>query len=115
MRSSRARSASGARKHIETGADFGRWKADPFLALEMYIQMREAFGWEPFKKVFADYDRLGAQERPGTDLEKHDEWMVRMSRATGRNLGPFFVRWGVPVSEGAKRSIAELPEWMPEK
>jgi hypothetical protein len=46
-------------------------------------------------------------------VEKHEQWMVRMSRATGRNLGPFFERWGVPTGEAARASIADLPEWMP--
>jgi len=39
--------------------------------------------------------------------------MVRFSRACGRNLGPFFVAWGVPTSEAARKSIESLPEWMP--
>jgi hypothetical protein len=39
--------------------------------------------------------------------------MVRMSRATGRNLGPFFQAWGVPTTDAARRSIAGLPAWMP--
>lgn len=103
-----------ALKHIQTGAKFDRWKSDPFLALEMYYQLREAFGWEPFTKVFGEYQKLKPEERPKTDLEKHDQWMVRMSRAVGKNLGPFFEKWGVPTSEKARESIKDLPAWMPE-
>lgn len=100
-------------KHLDTGAKFDRWKDDPFLALEMYIQLREAFGWEPFTRVFAEYQTLGKDSRPRSDDEKRDQWMVRMSRAVGRNLGPFFQAWGVPTSEEARTSIADLPAWMP--
>ena len=32
----------------------------------------------------------------------------------GRNLGPFFQAWGVPTSEKARVSIADLPAWMPD-
>lgn len=103
-----------AKKHIDTGADFEKWKSDPFLALEMYYELREAFGWEPFKRVFAEYQALKPGERPKNDLEKHDQWMVRMSRSVGKNLGPFFEKWGVPTSAGARESIKELPGWMPE-
>lgn len=103
-----------AKKYIDTGADFEKWKSDPFLALEMYYELREAFGWEPFKKVFAEYQALKPGERPKNDLEKHDQWMVRMSRAVGKSLGPFFEKWGVPTSAGARESIKELPGWMPE-
>jgi len=52
-------------------------------------------------------------ERPKTDMDKHDQWMVRMSRAVGRDLGPFFEKWGVPTSEKARASIGGLPPWMP--
>lgn len=100
-------------KYIANGADFAKWQADPFLALIMYQQLRDAFGWETYQKVFAEYRDLPAVERPKTDLEKHDQWMVRFSKAAGHNLGPFFQHWGVPTSEAARHSIAELPAWMP--
>lgn len=100
--------------YIAGGADFEKWKADPFLALRMYVQLQEAFGWDAYKKVFAEYRTLPRGERPKNDDEKHDQWMVRFSRAVGRNLGPFFQAWGVPTSEKARASIADLPPWMPE-
>lgn len=96
------------------GSDFDKWKSDPFLALAMYIQMQEEFGWEPFKKLFSEYRGLPDDQRPKTDDQKRDQWMVRFSRTVGRNLGPFFQAWGVPTSEEARASIAELPVWMPD-
>ncbi|MGA2498928.1 MAG: M60 family metallopeptidase, partial [Tepidisphaeraceae bacterium] len=73
-----------------------------------------AFGWDAYKKVFKEYRDLPRNERPRTEQEKHDQWMVRFSKATGRNLGPFFQAWGVPTSEQARKSIEGLPAWMPE-
>jgi hypothetical protein len=93
--------------------DFAAWQADPFLALAMYAQMRMEFGWETYQKVFAEYRALKPGERPKTDAEKRDQWLVRMSRATGRNLGPFFQAWGIPTSAGARKEVAGLPGWMP--
>ena len=101
------------RKHLETRAVFERWKADPFLALTMYHQLRTGFGWEAFKKVFAEYRDLPNAQRPKNDDEERDQWMVRFSRATGKNLGPFFQTWGVPTSQAARDSIQGLPGWMP--
>ena len=92
---------------------FPRWKSDPFLALTMYHQLRTGFGWETYKKVFAQYRELPKTERPKTDDEKRDQWLVRYSRACGKNLGPFFEAWGVPTTESARKSIADLPGWMP--
>ena len=34
--------------HTAAGAPFVKWKEDPFLALMMYIQLYEGFGWKPF-------------------------------------------------------------------
>lgn len=98
----------------EPKARFEAWKRDPFLALHMYVQLEKAFGWETYKKVFAEYRVLPRSERPKTEEQKRDQWMVRFSRACGKNLGPFFVAWGVPTSEAARASIADLPAWMPE-
>ncbi len=93
--------------------DFNQWKSDPFLALAMHVQLQHAFGWDAFRRVFAEYRGLPANQRPANDAAKRDQWLVRFSRTVGRNLGPFFQSWGVPTSEQARASVAGLPTWMP--
>lgn len=100
-------------KYLAGGSDFQQWKRDPFLALHMYVQLEREFGWDTYKRVFAEYRDLKRPERPKNDAERRDQWMVRFSRACGKNLGPFFVKWGVPVSDDALKSISELPVWFP--
>ncbi|MBM3992339.1 MAG: hypothetical protein FJ298_15225 [Planctomycetes bacterium] len=100
--------------YVANGAQFAQWQSDPFLALSMYVQVRDAFGWEPFRKAFASYSQLTIDERPQNDDEKRDAWLVRLSDATGKDLGPFFEAWGVPTSEKARRMVERLPPWMPE-
>lgn len=99
--------------HIEKGAPFEEWQRDPFLALVMYVEIQEAFGWELYRRVFAEYAGLPPDERPRSDAEKRDQWLVRLSRAANRDFGPFFERWGVPVSSKARAAVAELEEWLP--
>ena len=94
--------------------DFEQWKSDPFLALVMYQQLQQDFGWDAYRQVFAEYRALPDSQRPRSDDEKRDQWMVRFSRQVGRNLGPFFEAWGVPTSRSARNSIAHLPVWMPQ-
>ncbi|MBW8040764.1 MAG: hypothetical protein FVQ85_12270 [Planctomycetes bacterium] len=101
-------------RYFADGCDFEKWKRDPFLALCMYMQLQEAFGWEPFTKVFKEYRTLTQEQRPQSDDEKRDQWMVRMARAVGKNLGPFFQAWAVPTTEEARASIVDLPPWMPD-
>lgn len=102
------------RGHMQEGSPFEKWKQDPFLALTMYVQLQQAFGWDLYRDVFAEYRTLPEAERPANDDEKRDQWLERLSRATGRNLGPFFTAWGVPTSEVARTSVATLPVWMPD-
>jgi len=101
------------RGYLGTGDKFTRWKSDPFLALIMYHQLRVDFGWETYQKVFAEYRALPKAQRPKSDDEERDQWLVRFSRAAGKNLGPFFEAWGVPTSASARDSIKDLPGWMP--
>ena len=93
--------------------DFELWQREPFLALIMYTQMQQAFGWDAYREVFATYRALPDYDRPKSDGEKRDQWLVRFSRQVGRNLGPFFEAWGVPTSQAARDSIAALPVWLP--
>ena len=93
--------------------DFEQWKREPALALFMYVQLQQAFGWDAYKQVFATYRALSDAERPHDDAEKRDQWLVRFSRQVGRNLGPFFEAWGVPTSRAARNSITDLPVWLP--
>lgn len=100
--------------YLAKGAPFEQWKSDPFLALAMYVQLKDAFGWQAFCSVFRGYRTDTPDRLPRTDDEKRDQFMVRFSREVGRNLGPFFQAWGVPTSEEARASIADLPAWLPE-
>ena len=101
-------------KYVASGRDFDQWKSKPFLALVMYLQLQEQFGWDVYKKVFAEYSTLPDSDRPKTDADKRDQWMVRFSKAVGYNLGPFFDAWNVPVSDRAEGQIAHLPTWLPD-
>ena len=97
----------------QTGPNFEKFKSDPFLALAFFMEMQEGLGWEPFQKFFAESDQKPRGERPRTDVERWDAWLVGMSRQSGKNLGPFFQLWGVPVSAGALESVKKLADWVP--
>ncbi len=100
--------------YVAGGAKFEQWRRDPFLALQSYVQVQQAFGWEPFKKCFAEYRRTSRRDKPKTDDAKRDLWLVTLSKACHRNLAPFFTAWGIPTSESARAAVADLAEWMPE-
>lgn len=95
---------------LAAGSPYATWKQQPGLALLLFALVQRDFGWQPFQDVLASY---GPDVRPADDLAERDEWLVRLSHATGHDLGPYFERWGVPTSEAARAEVAELPPWMP--
>ncbi len=101
------------RRHLATGATLEHWKSDAFLALLIYVQLQQEFGWEAFRSVFASYRDLPRADRPTDDSEKHSQFMIRFSKATGKNLSPFFKAWGLPITTAASAETASLPTWMP--
>ena len=101
-------------KYLTGGAKFEQWQNDPFLALIMYIQLRQTFGWQPFTTTFALYRSLPEADRPTDEMQKRSQWMIHFSRTVGRNLTPFFAAWGVPTTPEAQAMISDLPPWMPE-
>ncbi|MEQ1841923.1 MAG: M60 family metallopeptidase, partial [Verrucomicrobiales bacterium] len=82
-----------------------------WVALESYLQVQEAFGWEPYKKVFAEYNSLPESEWPKTQQEKNDQWVIRLSKACGKNLAPFWAKWNVPLSDDVLETLKGLPTW----
>lgn len=114
MRSEPGRARATMIRHMREGSPFEKWKRDPFLALQTYALLWHTFGWEAFHRTFRAYDAMPAAMRPRSDLDKRDRFVIEFSRAVGRNLGPYFSAWGVPISDRVDRDVGELPVWMPE-
>jgi hypothetical protein len=89
------------------------YEKDPWYPLTMFWLMRRELGWEPFTKLFAEFRDLPQAERPRSEAAKHDQFLVRFSRASGYNLSRYLAAWGVTISEEARAAVAQLPEWMP--
>ena len=82
-----------------------------WTALETYLQIQESFGWEPFTEVFDEYNQLDRDQWPQTQQEKNDQFVIRLSRAVGKNLAPFWKIWALPLSEDVERELNDLPVW----
>ncbi len=110
----RAISPLNRRQRIKTYFGNGRnfeeeWNV--WTALETYLQLQEAFGWEPFRKVFDEYNRLPESEWPKTQQDRNDQWVIRFSKAVGKNLVPFFEAWNLPMSDSVQEELQSLPAW----
>ncbi|MFK7959759.1 MAG: M60 family metallopeptidase [Phycisphaerales bacterium] len=103
------------RDHRAAGSPFDVWRRKPFLALQTYSMLWHAFGLEAFERCFRAYDDLAPADRPRNDADKRDRFLIEMSRAVERDLGPYFEAWGVPVSAAAREVVREAgwEAWMP--
>lgn len=105
------------KKYFREGASYDTWKKDPFLGLIMFRQLQEAFGWETFKSFFREYQALAAKDISGayarSDEHKRDLWARTFSKVSGRNVAPFFEKWGIPISANVQQELSSLPAWMP--
>uniref|UniRef100_A0A8C2MRC6 TRPM8 channel-associated factor 2 n=1 Tax=Cricetulus griseus TaxID=10029 RepID=A0A8C2MRC6_CRIGR len=93
--------------HLQKGAPLCDWNV--WTALETYLQLQEAFGWEPFIHLFAEYQTLCSI--PKDNEIKMNIWMKLFSETVQKNLLPLFEAWGWPVQEEVAESLASLPCW----
>ena len=96
-----------------SSAKFATWKSDPFLALTLYIQLVQEFGWESWRKYLYSFADDSFGPAPKTDDEKRDQFLVRYSKIANKNLGPLFDAWGIIVTSSAKTEAAKFGDWMP--
>ena len=91
------------------GPNFEEWGV--WTALETYLMVQEKFGWGPFTKVFIEYNELEKEEWPKGQQEINDQWVIRLSKACGMNLKPFWSTWGLPLSNSVSEELKTLPVW----
>ena len=97
------------RKWVAGGKNHEEWCKEPFLALETFVRLQQAYGWKTFETLFAEYRALPQAERPKNDGEKRDQWATRLSRITGQNIAAVFDAWSIPLSDAARQACAKYP------
>ncbi|KAH0616311.1 hypothetical protein JD844_027338 [Phrynosoma platyrhinos] len=81
-----------------------------FTALEPYLQLQEAFGWEPFMHIFAEYQEM--TQIPEDNDSKMNLWAEKFSQQVKKNLAPFFEAWKWPImDELSQKLFRSFPKW----
>ncbi len=111
---------SAMNRYFARGAHFEEWKKDPFLGLILFRQIRNEFGWDVYKKLFARFNESSTLGVPcwlpcnsTGDARKIDNWVYHLSDITQRDLAPFFQAWGIPVSPQLAEYTKKWRMWMP--
>ncbi|CAI9582637.1 unnamed protein product [Staurois parvus] len=94
-------------QYLKDGAQLEQWSV--WTALETYLQLQESFGWDPFKQLFAEYQKLSNVSSNNSD--KMNLWAEKFSQAVNKNLAPFFKSWGWPIEENISQKLSTLPMW----
>jgi hypothetical protein len=97
------------RKWVAGGKRHEEWCKEPFLALETFVRLQQAYGWKTFETLFAEYRTLTQEQRPKSDAEERDQWATRLSRITGENIASVFDAWAIPISDEARQACAKYP------
>jgi len=97
------------KNYFDAGSDFNDWKGHAFLALHMYNQLIEVYGWQALEEIIGDYKLIKSADRPKSDQDKMDLWFTSYSLKVGENLSNFFDHWGMPITPAAKNKVRHLP------
>ncbi|XP_069836098.1 TRPM8 channel-associated factor homolog [Dendropsophus ebraccatus] len=95
------------KQYLKNGANLAQWSV--WTALETYLQLQEGFGWDPFKKVFSEYQTM--TNVSNNKNVKMNLWAEKFSHAVNKNLTPFFKAWGWPIDDATSNKLSTLPEW----
>jgi hypothetical protein len=101
--------AKTVRKWAAAGKTHEAWCGDPFLALETFVRLQQAYGWAAFEKLFTEYRTLPPEARPKSEADKRDQWATRLSRITGQNIAAVFDAWNIPLTDAARQACAGYP------
>lgn len=103
------------KKYLANDPSYAKWSEDPFLALCMYIQIIDHFGWDAIIGANTVYQNLPKDQYPKTDQDKIDLWFETICKTTNSDLTRFFDVWKLPVSEKAKEQAKKYKSWFPKE
>jgi len=103
------------REFYATGEKSGEtaWESGYSLPLAMYMHLRKAFGWDFYKQTFREFEKVRA-DWPKDPQAQRDLWLTITCNVAGKDLSPFYDRWGFSTTEKAKAQVAHLEKWNPE-
>lgn len=93
---------------VKRGKKFDDWKNDYFLALEMYLRIKEAYGWDAFKRTFARYLEPGFRH-PGSDADKWNVFARELSKTVNADMAAALTAWSIPLDDATKAFCAKFP------
>ncbi len=84
---------------------------DPnWVRLGMFLNLQRAFGNDFYPSLNQMYRTMSASELPKNDAEKKQTLIYLTSKLTGRNLTPFYEKWGLLISDETAAKISQFKD-----
>lgn len=83
------------------------------VQLFFWVELMYHLGFDAFRQVALQYHDKPYDNGKLSDEKKWEWVMSAFSKVTGKNMGPFFEIWRMPVSEHARAKMKNLPVWLP--
>lgn len=105
------------KQYMRSQPSYDKFQQNPWIALSMYIELIEHFGWDPIKSANKVYADLPKNQYPKTNEEKIDLWFKTISHVSKTDLSDFFKIWQIPVSASAIAIVKKenYPIWLPDE
>lgn len=88
--------------------NFVTWKSSSGIAIGIYVQLIEDFGWSTLQKVLTWYETNNSS---ATAQAKIDLFWSRYSIEAGENLTPLLTKWGIPFTTNFTTAVNALPTY----
>ncbi|WP_354831272.1 M60 family metallopeptidase [Akkermansia muciniphila] len=85
------------------------------VQLFFWVELMYYLGFDAFRQVALQFHDKPYDNGKLSDEKKWEWVMSAFSKVTGKNMGPFFKIWRMPVSERAMDRMKNLPVWLPSK
>ena len=85
------------------------------VQLFFWVELMYHLGFDVFRQVALQYDDKPYDNGKLSDEKKWEWVMSAFSKVTGKNMGPYFEAWRMPVSEHARAKMKNLPVWLPSR
>ncbi|ESO88164.1 hypothetical protein LOTGIDRAFT_126693 [Lottia gigantea] len=102
------------KRYLDRDEGFFEWLTEPSLALFIYAQLANHFGWGLYKSIFRKYRLMNQSAIPHHNVTKIDFWFTSLSEIAGYNLAPLCDFWRIPLSTAVRNHLTQFPPFLPD-
>jgi hypothetical protein len=88
--------------------NFTIWQNSAGVALAIYVQVIEDFGWDAMQRVLSSYETGKSSTYPKDTQGQVDLLWSKYSIESGEDLSPLLRKWGIPFTSNLTSKVTGL-------